>query len=291
MSVKLSSAPRSTGRQGLRDKRRHARRRLVYVIAFLLLLMLAAAVYGLQQSSVRVSHISVFGASDAGQTSLTSITESALQGRFLGIVPRDSIFFYPEDRIRKAILEAHGDIATVSIFRSGLTGLSMKVVHRVPIARWCPEPLAKAVSTSTPSEPSYEACVLFDDSGLLFATTSEVPLVNPFIVYTALSTSTSNVRGQVVPQAELLPAIFNFARELGTFGSPVASITIADAQATLELTSATRVQYVIGREQDAYTALVSGKNKLNLADSSLDYVDLRFPGKLYIKKKSATVAE
>jgi hypothetical protein len=43
--------------------------------------------------------------------------------------------------------------------------------------------------------------------------------------------------------------------------------------------------YVLGSEQEAFTALVSAKDSLSLSDGSVDYVDLRFSGKVYVKRK------
>ena len=52
-----------------------------------------------------------------------------------------------------------------------------------------------------------------------------------------------------------------------------------------DLVLGTRVTYVLGDEQNAFTALTSARDDLNLADGSLEYVDLRFDGKVYLKKK------
>ncbi|MDP1759930.1 MAG: hypothetical protein Q8L01_00440, partial [Candidatus Woesebacteria bacterium] len=54
------------------------------------------------------------------------------------------------------------------------------------------------------------------------------------------------------------------------------------------LASGTRVTYVLGNEQNAFTSLVSARENLNLADGSIDYVDLRFDGKAYLKKKAGS---
>ncbi|MDO8566972.1 MAG: hypothetical protein Q7R58_02365, partial [bacterium] len=62
-------------------------------------------------------------------------------------------------------------------------------------------------------------------------------------------------------------------------------IVIHDGEVDNNLASGTRITYVLGREQDAFTALVSARENFNLADGSVDYVDLRFDGKVYLKKK------
>lgn len=266
------------------ERRRTRRRRAFFALIVLFLLLLAAALYGLRQSAVRISHVEVFGPPSLGSSggasadaSLATYATDAMQGWYLGIVPRDSIFFFPEDRIRADILAARGDIAAISIFRSGFTGLSIKVDSRAPIARWCG-------LSPTPDVEAY--CYVFDASGVIFAaaaTTSET--VNVFALYAPLVGDTLEPLHASIANAEELPATFDFARQLATLGSLVTHIVILGGEVSDYLTSGTRITYVLGNEQNAFTALVSARENMNLADGSIDYVDLRFDGKVYLKRK------
>jgi len=284
MSGRVSSSPRSGER--LRERRRKHRRNLLIVVGVLLLLLLGASVYGFWQPSVRIKRVEVFGST----LPLQPIVLETIAGSYLGIIPRDSIFFYPERDIRSRIIATYGAVATISFFNNGLDGLTLKVTSRVPIARWCPDELTEIVSSSTPREEAYAECYLFDDRGLLFATSSEVALVNPFLVHAPLD-PTAEIRGQILPERERLPAAFNFARQLGSFGSSAISVAVATPEATITLKKGTRVTYVLGKEEEAYAALTSAKEKVNLNDGSIDYVDLRFSGKVYLKRKGDTVPQ
>ena len=269
------------GSAGLAARRRRGRRRAFIAFVVVLIILCGAALYGVQQPAVRISHVEVFGTNAA----LATIAEASMRGRYLGIIPRDSTFFFPEATIRADILAARLDLSTISIFRNGLTGLSIKVNNRVPIARWRG---AAKVASST------ETCYVFDDSGYIFATTSDESPVNPFTFYEPLNSgSTSSPQtssgpiGSTLPHVSEFPAAFNFARQVATLGSPVSALAIHDGEVDVHLTSGTRLTYVLGHEQNAFTALVSAKSNFNLADGSLDYVDLRFDGKVYVKKKGA----
>jgi len=247
---------------------------------FALIILGVLFLYAVQQRGVRISQVDIFG----GDAALSAIAKEALQGSYVGIVPRDSIFFYPEEDIRTRIMHADSDIATISVFRKGLTGLTIKVTNRAPIARWCGSVYEPRVGTSTPAVP----CYVFDDAGRIYATTTALELVNRFALYTKLEPGVDPA-GTLLPQAEQLPAAFNFARQLGTLGSPVDAVVIRDQEVDDHLESGTRVTYVLGQEQEAYTALMSGKSNINLADGSLEYLDLRFSGKMYLKRKSDTL--
>jgi len=269
------------GRQGLRARRQRLRRRLLVGLLFLLLVLAGLADYGLWRKGVRISHIGIVGADPA----LATLAQSALAGTYLGIIPRDSGFFIPSSAIREAILAAHPEIAAVSVRHDGLDGIIVKADMRVPVARWC---------GLSPTEGVDEYCYLVDANGFVFsaADASSTPL-NPFKVYVPLlgGTSTEPLRASIA-HADVLPSTFDFARQLSTLGSTVTSVIVNDDEVSDVLVSGTRITYVLGAEQQAFAALVSAKGQFNLSDGSVDYVDLRFPGKVYLKKKEGgTVTE
>ena len=285
MSERVSSEGRGSDR--LVRRRRLRRRRLLVAAIILFGLLLGAALYGLSQNAVRISNVVIYGADDQ---SFASFATDAMQGMYLGIIPRDSTFFAPRADIRARIIAAHPDIAAISIFRNGFTGLSIRLDYRVPVARWCGASLSQYVTIdlATSSAKSLaQDCYFFDANGFVYATSSEVQPVNSFLVYEPWGSQTSAepIIGTTLPNADAFPSAFDFARQLATLGSPISSVVFREDEVDVHLVSGTRVTYVLGNEQNAYTALVSGKGNLNFADGLLDYVDLRFPGKVYLKKK------
>lgn len=264
------------GPERLAARRRLRRRRVRIALSILFGLTAGMLLWGLNQSYVRISEITVYGADQ----SLADYVRRAMQGSYLGIVPRDSTFFYPDIHIRKEILAEHPEIAAVSLFREGFIGLSVKIHERVPIARWCG-------STNSPQAvSSEERCYVFDASGYVFAAdASTTPKLNPFSLYAHLAGDTEEPLRATLVHADELPASFDFARQLGTLGSPVAKAILRDDEVDDLLASGTRVTYVLGHEQDAYTALVSASANLDLADGSVEHVDLRFSGKVYVKRR------
>ncbi|MFZ2500984.1 MAG: hypothetical protein WAW90_03320, partial [Minisyncoccia bacterium] len=96
--------------------------------------------------------------------------------------------------------------------------------------------------------------------------------------------------GSTLPNADAFPSAFDFARQLTTLGSPASRVAFHDGEVDDYLVSGTRITYVLGNEQNAFTALVSAHKNFNLADGSIEYVDLRFDGKVYLKRKGDTVS-
>lgn len=278
MSGRQSLAPQ--GNKRFVARRRLRRRRALIALGIIFFLLCAGIIYELRQSAVRISHIQVFGmlAGEAGvDAPLADIARRALQGNYLGVIPRDSIFFFPASRIRADIVAAYPEIAAVSIFRNGLTGISVKANARVPVARWCGlAPLADVE----------KYCYVFDASGFIFAAaTISTQTLNPFVLYAPLERDELEPIRAILAHAERLPSAFDFARQISTFGSPVSAILLRDDEVDDYLKSGTRITYVLGDEQNAFTALVSSREHLNLADGSVEYVDLRFAGETYVKRK------
>ena len=254
----------------------------VIALCILVLILLGTGVWGLWQNTVRISRVEILNA----DPSFISYATNAMQGNYFGIIPRDSTFFFPEERIRADILASHNDIAAVSILRNSFTGISIKVDYRVPIARWCGDVTRFNLEDSDLRLNLVTSCYVFDANGVIFsayATTTQT--INTFRLYAPLFGDTLEPLRATILYAEKLPAVFDFARQLSTFGSPVISVVIHNDEVNNNLENGTRITYVIGHEQDAFTALVSARDKFNLADGSVDYIDLRFDGKVYVKRK------
>jgi len=286
MLERAPSFPHGSGER-LAERRRVRRRRAIIAFGILLLLLLATVIYGLWQSAVRISRIDVYSANP----SLAEYARSEMQGSYLGIIPRDSFFFFPASSIRADIISAHPDIAAVSIFRNGLTGISIKTSDRVPIARWCGSTPDAArfdlnASSTRSNLVARENCYVFDASGYIFATaTSTTQALNSFTLYAPLDNDSAEPIRATIAHSEIVPHAFDFARQLDTLGSPVTNVVLRDDEVDDYLTSGTRITYVLGHENDAFTALVSANAGLNLADGSLEYIDLRFDGRVYLKRK------
>lgn len=282
MSVRPHSAARNNNER-LAVRRRKQRRRVQLAGAVLFSVLLGAGVYGLWRPSVRISHITVEGA----DAPLDEIVTKAMEGSYLGIIPRNSILFFPSSNIRADILATHPGVAALSIARDGLSGISLKVNERVPIARWC------GVSFEAFAG---EGCYLFDANGFVYATTtpsdeaglSAEKTLTPFILFGTLIDDGVSPIGSTLKNADEFPAVFDFARQVGSSGSPIRAIVIRNDEVDFFISATgARITYLLGDAQNAFTALVSAKDTVNLSDPNLSYIDLRFSGKIYLKKRDA----
>lgn len=270
-SVPLQGSERFVARRRLR------RRRILLAFLFLFILAVGGFIYALWQPFFRIARVQVFGATDSTQTRAEALVLRDLEGSYLHILPRDSIFLYPESRVRNDLLALDQSFAAISFFRSNFTTLSIRIDTRVAIARWCG-------LVPTPGVDEY--CYVFDASGLIYAPyASSTNTVNNFSLYTLPESTTTDPLGQTFTDAAKLPATFDLARQIGALGSPVTTIVIKESEVNDYLVSGTRITYVLGDEQAAYTSLASAKGNIDLVSGAVEYVDLRFDGKVYVKKR------
>ena len=263
----------------LAARKKRARRRVHIFFAFAAFLFLLSLLWLLWRPWLRIQTITVL----TGESALADIVRPELSGSYLGIIPRNSILFYSERAMRARLLAERPDLTAVSIGRSGFTALELRLSSRVPLARWCGLEITEGV------EPY---CYLFDSSGYLFAAadTFAVAPLYPYTVYAPLSGATEEPLKAVVMGVENVSRIFDFAGRISTLGSTAKSVVLTGDEVRIILENGARVIYVRGQEEQAAAALHASKDTLSLEDDSVEYVDARFEGKVYVKRKGDTVA-
>lgn len=285
----IRRAPReNTRRESLRDKRSREGRLVLILFVVALLLVVGATVYGLWQEEVRIKE--VYGP-DAYQNSIVSIGKEHLAGTYLAVIPRDSVFFYPEQELRQAILDAHPEVAAVSIRRSGFTELTVSLVLRTTAFWWC----------GTPDTASAEdgSCFKADVEGFIFApvpaldlgsttATSSIPSGTTLRLYAEIdsaSTTESWPLRAKMKDLEELPSVLKFVKELRTLAVVPVSLAVRADEVDLFIEGGTRITYVIGKEEEALRLAASVFPELPVHDGSILYLDLRFPDKVYLKRR------
>ena len=271
---KASKEPARRRRKTLREKRQEqSTTKNLFVVAGVVLL-LGVVVYGFWRPEVRISKV------DAATDSLTSVALAQLSGTYYHVVPRDSFFFYPEGAIRDAVLEKHPEVSSVSVSREGFNTIALTTTERRSSMRWC----------GTPAEaPAAHACYEADSNGLVFraAPVDEATTTPTLRVYAELDTASSTgsypLRATVVG-TEHMREILRFVNDVKSLSVPVRSLSIRADEADLYTEGNTRITYVIGKEKEARSSAEAAFPKLNLVDGSVQYVDLRFPGKVYVKR-------
>ncbi len=277
-SLRPAPLPKGSLKQRRRKKRQTAR----YILLFVVFATVAGVFYALWQPFDRIQHIEVQGSdTDVVQ----QITLMSLAGTYWHIVPRNSIFFFPNAKIRAAVLDANPDLSAVSFSRTSFSSIEIRTTTRASAFIWC------GTSIDTPYQEG--TCFDADIEGLLFklADPSEVgtasSTTNHIHVFSVLDRDLAEGQSPIrahVSYSSAIPQALKFVTSIQQLGVPVSSLALRGDEADLWLQGPTRITYVLGHEQEAAELAASSLPKLTLTDGSIQYVDLRFPGKVYIKK-------
>jgi hypothetical protein len=277
-SLRPAPLPKGSLKQRRKKKRQTAR----YVFLFIVLAIVAGVFYALWRPFDRVQQVTVQGP-DADVVHQIALTN--LGGTYWHLLPHNSIFFFPTAKIRAAVLDANPDLSAVSFARTSFSTLEIRTTARASAFIWC------GTSIDTPNADG--SCYNADIEGLLFK------IADPSEVGTASSTSNhvrvfsgldrdvaggqSPVRAHVT-YASAIPESLKFVTSVQQLGVPVSALALRGDEADLWLQGPTRITYVLGHEKDAAELAASALPGLSLTNGSIEYVDLRFPGKVYIKK-------
>lgn len=278
----------------LRERRSRRRRTIKYVFLTILILLIASALYIVWLPSFRIASVSAQG---PGADAAKQIALSKITGTYFHLVPHNSIFFYPQQKIRAAILDAVPEATAVSLKRDSFRSIVLSTIPRTESFIWCGTDI---------DTPDPEGCYDADAQGFIFKLADSNPAPQTASTTAATSTSTpsknthekvrvfapldhvlargqSPIRAHIV-SASRLPDALKFAAAMRDLSAPVSSLAIHDDEADLWLGGPTRITYVLGQETQAASVAASVLPTLNLTNGSIQYVDLRFPGKAYVKR-------
>jgi hypothetical protein len=314
--VKVRPQPRVRVVQGkkrepLRDQRIRARKR-ARVLFFIALALLIAGLYGaLWLPALRIQHVDAAGP-DA--SAAQSIAQTSLEGTYYYVFPRNSVFLFSQQQIRAEVLAQYPEISALSISRTSLSSISIRDIPRETAFIWCGETfgsppsvsISPAIGTTTlssasstdstyPSQTTVPAevspCYNADSEGFVF---SEAPndTSSSLKIYSPLAKSADPI-GNTVMDASDIPNALQFVKAIESINVPITSFVIrADAQEIdLYAAGGTRITYVLGREQKAIVLAEASFPSLMLTNGSLDYVDLRFDGKVFFMKKGSAAPQ
>jgi hypothetical protein len=283
-------------REPLKERRRRERRRMSLVLFIVLLIFIAGVFAALWSPVFRVRNVEAAGPDSSG---VQAATLSSLTGTYKYVLPRNSIFFFSEDALRAQILQQYPDISAIAISRISFDTIAVNAVPREAAFLWCGAtympPVAVPVTTSTSTVPALSTqppCYDSDSQGDIFAVDTN-PSSDMLRVYDTLASSTSATNsplGDYVAEATMIPNALDLVKEIKSLDVPVVTLVIRGDEADMYAQSGTRITYVLGTEEATAELAESAFPSLNLNDGSLEYVDLRFSGKVYFRKVGASDA-
>lgn len=280
VTIARGKKARPESKEPLKKRRKKAKKAVLIVAGIALLILIAGLFYAAWLPALRIASVSASGP-HAEEAKVLAMRE--LEGTHAFILPRNSLFFIPEEDVRASILAAYPDIEAVSVSANGLNTLSVTTLPRSEAYTWCgiaPGPLDRCYSANA--------------EGLIFAEISpEIASASEALkLYSPINgqEGDSPVRAYIA-YASRIPETLRFVKALQMLNADVVSIVLRDDEADVYTSAGTRITYVLGREQEAAVIAASVFPQLSLNDGSIQYVDLRFSGKAYFKRAGEAATE
>jgi hypothetical protein len=90
--------------------------------------------------------------------------------------------------------------------------------------------------------------------------------------------------GARIVNHDAIPDALRFVKAIRGLNVPVSSLALRGDEADLWLSGPTRITYVLGTEEMAAQLAASVVPTLDFTNASVEYLDLRFSGKAYVKR-------
>lgn len=263
-------------------------------ILFAVILVVGGIAWGLSRPGLRIARIEVTGNSVLGTDEITSFVLEELSGKYFFLFPKDSILFYPKERIQKNLLGSFKRILSIEVGAQGLTALSITINERKPHSLWCGKTLSdEDTEGDTP-------CYFMDEEGFLFAQAPHfggnvyVEFYGP-IYEAAISTSTLNPIpiGSIFLPIPEFKTITLFRELLGRIGLNITAVIAMDA-GDLTFTMHEGGKVLLNKKQDPMRLVsdIESAFRTELGDPGdslvrkrVLYIDARFTNKIFFKKK------
>ena len=259
------------------------RRRRVFIVRSLFFLFLFSSVVGLVgwvagSEKVTVQDIKVEGNSMVTTESIRALAKKDMEGKYLFVFPKSSIFLYPRKGIEASVLESFKRVKNAKVTFDGFQSISINIDEREPKALWCGE--------SYLSEEK-GGCYFLDEGGFVF---SKAPNFSgtTFLSFFGMLDSFNPVGEQFIPQEEFATVLL-FVESLNKIYTESVAVEFISTEETVVYTKNgskilfTRSQNLGAILSNIESVLESEEFKDKLVD--FEYLDARFGNKVYYKFK------
>jgi cell division septal protein FtsQ len=283
------------------DRQAALRRQLLFGALWIALALLIG--YGVwyvtRLPAVTIREVEVQGGETISHESVRSLAEEELAGSYMLLVPRRFSLSYPEDAIR-ARVEALPRVHNVRVKRVSQTALSVTFEEYVPHALWCAESATEGGGTTGDETDERDSatiasnCLFVDETGYAFA---EAPALSgtTFLRYVT-SVRPPSAGAPLFPPERMREVEAFAATLLDAYGMRTWSVTeTADGDLAFTLTAGGEVLLPPnGNIEELFanldTVLQSDEFK-TLTPGAFEYIDLRFPGRVYVREEPESVYE
>jgi hypothetical protein len=248
----------------------------------LVLVVVAAMIAFLRKKEFQITDVTVVGAQAMDASEVVSVVKASLAGNRLAVIPRSNTLLLSKISLRSEILAALPVLSDASIQFKGRNTLKVSVVEKDPEYVWCEGEVCYFVDEQG---VLYGEAPVFSDGVYIILSRGNVDAAHPAGM-SYLPREDMSMLGRIVKQLEQYPAhvLGVDVRKDGDVALRIDSLkgVSVNSQAFILVAKTDTVQSV----NDALNLIMGDKgfvDTLKAKGEKLEYVDLRFPGKIYYK--------
>lgn len=250
------------------------------LLAFFVILL--GLSYLTRASFVRISGVSVQGNKIVQREAIEADVQAALSTSILKIFSRNNFALFPRAAAEQKILADYATIQNVALSFKGLRNISVQVKEYEPAYLWCDSLVRKH-------------CYFMNPHGYVFTQAADFSQ-NVLFTFYGLINSDAPI-GQTYLPTEQFASVNGFVENLKTFKlSPVGVNARGNGNNDFEVLLSSGGRIVFSNHEDLQTTLENVEaifDRQTKADSNflqkLDYVDVRFTSKAFVKMKEVPV--
>ncbi len=259
-----------------KGKKKNAHLYLYGTVVGSVLVIIFGIIFLARSHAVRVQTVVISGNEIVKKEEIEKIVTEARGERFLWIIPKDDIILFPREDVTKKILEQYPTIANASVSFSGLHTLAVVVREYKPRYLWC-------------DSVKREKCYFMDDRGYIFTEAAGFS-EGVLFTYYGLIDPAQPIGNMYLP-LPMFTELNKFAESLKLLKvTPVGLNVLGQDDFELHLSTGSTILFS-NREDFLQTfanleTIIAEQTRLNknfLAE--LDYIDVRFTSKAFVKLK------
>jgi cell division septal protein FtsQ len=289
-------------RRRIRSKKglERARKRFVFVLVFISvssLLLFGLLVYLLHSERINIQDVIVRGNVAVSTESIRRVVNEEIAGAYAYMFPKKSIFLYPKRAIIASIAGAYARIKQIDIESDNFSSLIVSIEERKPYAIWCGVLKHNLVESVMTEEDDNEikiedtpatSCFMLDDEGFIY---SHAPLgaESLYTVFEGEVSGESAIGTQFIGEEEF-KNIAELVSLLQGGGFKPKKVLIENADDfRVYLGSGPQIYFRRGSNfvqalTNFESVVISGEIDKNSLEN-IEYIDLRFGNRLYVKER------
>jgi cell division septal protein FtsQ len=259
----------------------------ILISMFALVVIFALFVYVSRISAFNISSVNISGNKVVDTGMVTQIVEQDTSGKYLWLIPKTNIFFYPKNKIKNDLAREFTRLENINISIEKKNILEISVSERTAAYTWC-----GAVADFTITA---ENCYFLDKNGYIFDSAPYFSGEVYFKFYGSL-TDNDHPAGSYVPKNNFTQLV-SFKDTLITMGLKPFALSIDDSgdvhmYLSLQTTAHTYPEIIFKTDADFQNIAENLDSALSteplMSDfqnkyASLEYIDLRYGNKVYYK--------